>query len=147
MKEQAARAEFIYGEQLRFAGKIVPELESLNVTAYKPGCSGFDPVECASEVLNFYNNFDADLLTYQIVWWMGEGGKYRLCDQNSSFRLYPTIGQLTAISISKIRSQNMEEVISSYFIGAHISRLLLNIDMLFGLYSSQVSEAEAHKKL
>jgi hypothetical protein len=130
------------------AARIVPELTSLVTKNQSPHSAQFNPVDCANDILNFYNNFNSDLLMYQIVRWFGEGGKYRCSGENNAFQLYPSIGQLAAISISKLRLLNLDETVASYFINAHTNRLLLKIDMLFGIYCAHVTaESEAHKKL
>lgn len=86
---------------------------------------------------------------YKIVRWFSHGGKTCYTGKNDTFKLYPEIGVLTAINIKKIDELHFDEQsVTDYFIEAHIRKLLMKIDVFFGLYNHDVNaETEAYKKL
>jgi hypothetical protein len=100
-------------------------------------------------MVNFYHRFNSDLLMYKVVRWFSEGGKTCYTGRNDTFKLYPEIGVLTALNIKKIDELKLSDSnMAKNFIEAHVAKLLMLIDILFGLYSSHVSaETYAYKKL
>lgn len=86
---------------------------------------------------------------YKIVRWFSAGGKTCYTGRNDTFKLYPEIGVLTAANIRKIDVLFQEdEENAKHFIHSIINKLMLKINVFFGLYNSDINtETEAYKKL
>lgn len=86
---------------------------------------------------------------YKIVRWFSNGGRTCYTGRNDTFKLYPEIGVLTAMNIRKIDKLMVDdETTANYFIHSHINKLLMKINVFFGLYNSDINaETEAYKKL
>ena len=100
------------------------------------------------EDLNFYCGFNSDLLMYKIVRWFSTGGKTCYTGTQDTFKLYPEIGVLTALSIQKIMAISTSDELQEKFIQLQIKKLQSKIDVLFTLQNNQINaESEAYKKL
>lgn len=149
LQSQVEKTEKVYRRQLSTAMKIVPDLETFHY--FSPAASFEHELggSAASESINFYRHFSDDLLSYKILRWISNGGKTCYTGGNDTFKFYPEIGVLTALNIKKISDliPNDEDNLN-LFIEANIKKLLLKIDIMFGLYNCDInSETEAYKKL
>ena len=148
LSRTAELAQRMYNRQMTTAIKIVPELSTY--VYVNPNTIIMDHEEPETvETVNFYNQFNSDLLMYKIVRWFSNGGKTCYTGRNDTFKMYPEIGVLTAINIKKLDALAFDEpTITDHFIDAHIRKLCMKIDVLFGLYNNEVTaETEAYKKL
>lgn len=148
LKGLVEQTQRVYNKQLSTAIRIVPELSTVLYLIPSNTFQG-EPEPETTENVNFYYRFSADLLIYKIVRWFSNGGKTCYTGGNDTFKLYPEIGVLTSLNIQKIDALELEDPgVTSHFIDAHIRKLLNKIDILFGLYNSEInSETEAYKKL
>lgn len=146
---QIERAGQIYKKQFSTAAKIVPELKNYLVDVL--GDFKEDQLTQSDESpenLNFYANFNSDLLSYKIVRWFSNGGKTCYTGTQDTFKLYPEIGVLTVMVFRKINDLNIHQEVRNTYIESQIKKLTSQIDILFTLQKNQISaEGEAYKKL
>lgn len=125
----------VYTRQLQTAMKIVPDLSTFLYVV--PNWQNKADENENMENVNFYHRFNADLLMYKIVRWFGAGARTCYTGRNDTFKLYPEIGVLTALNIAKIDALKLEDVATEqHYIDSHVRKLILKIDVLFGLYNS-----------